>query len=108
MSNFSREDERIIQEYNVWFNFFLVLPKWVTIISAILYAIGGIVLAIVYEEGWIWLAVWGGGAIICGLTYVLLKITASYQILHIYYLKKLSSTRQDNPTTQVNDQLPKI
>ena len=81
------EDIEIISENEKWFKFFVILPKAITIF----FAIACFILGIIFGEstdGISLLICWFGGAILCALNYVILKIVLSYQILHIYYLKK--------------------
>ena len=110
MSKFTIEDNQIIEENEKWFKFFVVFPKVVTIVLAIIFFIMGIAFEAEFGEGWIWIATWFAGAITCALTYILLKLSLSYKILHIYYLKQLTNKQPAATKTepQVNNNLPEI
>lgn len=89
------EKEREILKGNLkWFRVYLVWPKIVTIILAVLFGVLGLCS---YREGSAAvLGTWIVGAVFCGLEYCVLKISLSYKVLHIYYLKKLSDKNEDD------------
>lgn len=101
MSKFTIEDKQIIEENEKWFKFFVYLPKAITIILAIIFAISGIALGAMYGMGRVWLVTWLMGAIVCAITFAIVKLSVAYKILHIYYLKKLSTTPED--TTSIEE-----
>jgi hypothetical protein len=100
-------NEEIIKDHEKWFDFFVKLPKILTIVTAVLMFVWSIVDPSVfyYDGGWgesssygvmqcqtffgamiIW---WIIGAIDCALTYAITKLCVSYSVLHIYYLKDI-------------------
>ena len=91
------ENEEVLKENQKYFNFYLVLPKIVTIVVAVLFALVGCIGAGMGGEGaFIGLLVtWILGAGICALTYYLMKVSLSYNVLHIYYLKKIAEKSED-------------
>ena len=109
-----RENENLIQDYSWWFNFFVILPKIITIILSVTCFILGLYFCSIYQTGIYLLAFWLGGALNCVLTYLLLKLSTSYKILHICYLKKLSmlslnDNALSNKTNVIDfEDLPKI
>lgn len=87
-------DKEIIEDNEKRFEFFVYLPKVITIILGILVFILGCV-GSMDGNGGTTLLIWLGGAVFCWLTYALLKLAFSYQILHIYYLKQLVKQQED-------------
>lgn len=102
-------DEQVIEKNERWFNWYLVLPKLITIILGILFFIAGIIVS-AYEGEALFLAVWAGGAAFCAVNYLVMKIILSYKILHIYYLKKISlkNEKSDDAKQEEPDALPEI
>jgi hypothetical protein len=85
-------DDAVIKSNEKWFKFFVLLP----VISTIISAVACFVLGIVFECLWGWEGIaigifWGGGAVFCVINYAVMRLLLSYQILHIYYLKKISN-----------------
>lgn len=91
------EKEEVLQENQKYFNFYLVLPTIVTVVLALLFFIGG---AFAQTEV---LLVWISGAIVCLLVYYLMKLSLSYNILHIYYLKKIAE-KGENKTKEKTEE----
>ena len=86
-------DEEIVANNEKWFKFFIHVPKITAIVIAALFFVWGIVAAAFgrYLELNIFFMLWWLiGAVVSGLVYVILKLTCSYRILHIYLLKKLN------------------
>mgnify|MGYP003571540297 CR=1 FL=1 len=93
-----------------WFSFFSIAPKIISLIITIVTAIPGIVfffMAIFQKSGWshynklYWLfslIFIFGGVIIALLTYVFLKLSFCYKILHIEYLKKILAKDNEKQT----------
>ena len=81
-------DKEIIEDNEKRFEFFVHFPKVITIILGVICFIAGIALAESTGGNSI-LYCWFGGALACWITYTLLKLAFSYNILHIYYLKQL-------------------
>jgi hypothetical protein len=83
-------------------------------VAVVLAVLGGIAGLIVIEEFGITLAIWAGTAVLCLLNYYILKVTLSYKILHIYYLKKIANASPvatiDSPKGNVvkKEELPEI
>lgn len=75
-----------------WFKFFVYLPKITAIVMSIIFFIFGILdvaeLSILETDAAI-IIWWLIGAVVSALAYVLLKLSCSYKILHIYLLKKI-------------------
>ena len=96
----------MIKEQEKWFGFFAVAPKLFSIITAILTVIPSVVffcLAIFQKSGWShYNELYGlfgficmfGGLILSLIIYVCLKLSLSYKILHIEYLKKMVVAKQ--------------
>lgn len=108
-------DAAIIAENEKWFNVWLKLPKWLTWTFAIIFFVSGLVMGISTELLSGLLIIWITGAVYCALNYFFLKVVMSYKILHIYYLKKLSSDNNNNASTpsataasEPDDALPTI
>lgn len=83
----TNKDAAIIAENEKWFNVWRLLPKIITIVFAVIFFLAAII-----QRGWMTIVFLVIGAVFCALTYVILKLITSYKILHIYYLKKLSSS----------------
>lgn len=103
-------DEAIITDNERWFNFFVILPKAASIFFAVVCFILGIVFSSIIENAIFLLVFWGGGIVFCAINYVILKLVLSYQILHIYYLKKISLNNNALESTKAKepDVLPEI
>lgn len=82
-----REILDVISEQQKWFKYWRIIPAAVTVFFAVIYFALGIVYAVSESLGFLFLF-WCGGAVFCALCYFILKIRLSYQVLHIYYLKK--------------------
>ena len=80
--SFDLTDQKVIESNEHWFQWYVNLPMVTAIILGILF----FVLAVIKEAAAIFIV----GAIFAGIIYVLLKITLSYKVLHLYYLKKIS------------------
>ena len=93
--NLTQSDETIIEQNEKWFKYYLYLP----IIAAILVGLCAFIWSFLDAfEFWlldtdtefgtllIW---WAIGAIIATLTYIITKLSLSYKVLHIYYLKEI-------------------
>ena len=93
-----KEDNQIIKEHENWFEWIVNLPKIVTIIAAIIFFLVGFGNCVDGNPGGI--AMLLVGALFCLLLYALMKIAVSYQVLHIYYLKKLQ--KQDKEKNEKN------
>ena len=116
----NKTTKQIIAENSKWFDFYLVLPKIFTIIIGCVFFIGGIVgMGILasfgrdfVSKGMIcMLGLWVGGATVCAAFYFLLKLSLSYKILHIYYLKKLVGVKGNINNTESIDnsiQIPEV
>ena len=96
------ENEEVLQENQKYFNFYLVLPTIVTVVLAVLAFIGGF-FAVSIADGAGILLVWMLGALVCLLVYYLMKISLSYKILHIYYLKKIAG-KGENKTEEETEE----
>lgn len=90
-----------IADNEKWFNFFVILPKILTIITAILYFIWGFVASFAFtyifdiDSVFVSIVIWwliGAGASI--LIYVVTKISCSFFVLHIFYLKSILTTQE--------------
>jgi hypothetical protein len=92
------ENEEVLRENQKYFNFYLVLPTIVTVVIAVLVFIGGCFAASIADGAGI-LLVWLLGLIVCLLVYYLMKVSLSYNILHIYYLKKIAE-KGENKTEE--------
>jgi hypothetical protein len=79
-------DDGVLEENHKYFKFYLALPNVVFIILMIIFGILGLITLV---DGFGFL-IWIGGVIISLLTYYLMKVTLSYNVLHIYYLKKIA------------------
>ena len=98
--DFGVEDENIISSNSKYFKYYVYLP----IAVFILISLCGIILAIVFASllhksgidnvGDVFCAYFFGGFLIGAILYILLKIMLSYNILHIYYLKKLVAQKE--------------
>ena len=86
--NFNLSDKQIIRENEKWFKFFVYSPIIVAIVWAVSFLAIGIVGALVYDE---MLGLFALGALLAPLVYMYVKVSCSYKILHIYYLKKISN-----------------
>ena len=87
-------NKQIIEENEKYFSFYTKFPKILTIVLAVIFFILGIVVATIeYEFGGM-IGLWLLGAVVCAITYVLSKLTLSYKVLHIYYLKDIRETLQ--------------
>ena len=105
------EDDEIIENNEKWFKFFVVVPKITTVFFAVVCFILGIIFAAnAYRGGGVFLLIfWGGGAVFCALNYAVLKLILSYQILHIYYLKKISlKSKAEEKEINKPSELPEI
>ena len=105
------EDDEIIENNEKWFKFFVVLPKITTVFFAVVCFILGIIFAANVNGGnvVILLIFWLGGAVFCALNYAVLKLILSYQILHIYYLKKISlKNKAEEKEINKPSELPEI
>ena len=102
-------DAAILRENLKWFNFFVMLPKITTIIFAIACFLLGIIFASLTNATAL-LIFWGGGLVFCLLNYAILKLSLSYQILHIYYLKHIveNNIKTNRHETITSDELPEI
>lgn len=108
----TKNDKMIIAENEKWFKWFLLLPDITTSFFILACAILGFIFTAVNDEAIFLLIFWGGGAVFCALNYLFMKIILSYNILHIYYLKKISSYNfnsvlKSSSTNEVN-KLPEI
>ena len=93
MNEQEEKEKRIIEEYEEWFEWIVYFPKIVTIIAAFAVALVGFGSCVDGNaEGIAMLVV---GAIVCLLLYALMKIAVSYQVLHIYYLRKLQKQEKE-------------
>lgn len=101
----------VISNNEKYFYYYLIAPKVITIISAVIFCILGMVFSAISTPLFI-LIFWFGGGVVCLIEYVSLKILFSYIILHIYYLKKIAEKMedQDNKTATINEteELPEI
>ncbi len=79
----------LIESNEKWFSFYEALPWVLTIFLAIASIVFAIIFSLVFDHFLLWIIL-GVGIVLCLLTFVLLKITSSYKILNIYYLKKIS------------------
>ena len=84
------ENEEVLKENQKYFNFYLVLPKIVAIVLAVLFGLAGFGAASGDGGFGMLLVTWILGAIVCAIVYYLMKLSLSYNILHIYYLKKIA------------------
>ena len=90
------EEDVILQENQKYFKRYLVFPKIVTVILAIVLVVVGIVLGNIFYSTnrdsrialLVIICVLGAG--VCALAYYLMRVLVSYKILHIYYLKKFA------------------
>ena len=108
-NNATAYDEEVIQEYQKFFDFYIKLPKIITIILAVLGGISGLIAAS-GDFGWV-LAIWAGTAFVCFLTYAILKPVYSYYMLKIYYLKKIANDKNITPPDEsvyMPEELPNI
>lgn len=89
------ENEEVLKENQKYFNFYLVLPKIVAIVLAVLFGLAGFGAA--SEDGGfgMLLVTWILGAGVCALTYYVMKLSLSYNILHICYLKKIAEKGEE-------------
>lgn len=105
-------DEKIIKSNEKWFKLFNIVPMITTIIFAVAFFVLGIVLSIVSPmDGAAIPIFWGGGAVYCLLNYVIFKLILSYQILHIYYLKKITNGNvsiENSANDADEEELPEI
>ena len=100
--------KQIIEENEKYFSFYTKFPKILTIVLAVIFFIWRIVDPSVsggsyYDDDYgmlietgsffgtmiIW---WLIGAVVCAITYVVSKLTLSYKVLHIYYLKDIKES----------------
>ena len=84
-----KDYDQVLEENHDYFDFYLVMPKVITIILAIVVFIVGLGMGISEEIGPMF-GIWIAGSIVCALGHYLMRVTFSYKILHIYYLKKLA------------------
>lgn len=94
----NEKEQDILKGNMKWFRFYVLLPRIVTIILAVLFGLGG--LGACTEGLGYGIGVWLVGAGFCAVEYILLKISLSYKVLHIYYLKKLSDKNEDDVLEQ--------
>ncbi|MBO5525837.1 MAG: hypothetical protein J5993_03720 [Clostridia bacterium] len=90
----NKTTDELIAENSKYFSFYEKAPKIFTIILGIVFFICSIVFSYVAEAesenaGLVWILSILIGSVICVATYYLLKLTFSYIILHICYLKKI-------------------
>lgn len=90
------EVDSVITENEKWFKFFIVLPRIVTILCAIACLSLGIIFYCVKGDAIFLLIFWLGGVPFSVLIYVCLKLVSCYRVLHIYYLKKISSNNSSS------------
>ena len=83
---FDLTDQKVVESNEHWFQWYVNLPKVTAIILGIIFFFGFI------STGMI--AVLIVGAICASIVYVVLKITLSDKVLHLYYLKKSHPTRR--------------
>ncbi len=91
------ENEKVLQDNQKYFNFYLILPRIVTIILGVLFFIAGLCMfgsSGMFARIFV-LPTWIAGAIVCVLTYYLMKVVLSYNILNIYYLKKIAEKGEE-------------
>ncbi len=106
-------DDEIIKSNEKWFKFFVHFPMVLTIVYSVIVFFAGLILACVVPDGTLFLLLWLG-LIGSPLVYCITKLALSYQILHIYYLKKFTrgSVVIDNASNNENnvdeDELPQI
>ena len=102
MEEKSFENEQVLQENQKYFNIYLVLPKIVTIVLAVLFGLAGFAASEGGGVGML-LLTWILGAGVCALNYYLMKVALSYNILNIYYLKKIAEKGEANKEEEKKD-----
>ncbi len=83
------EEEREIGDNESWFDIYVKLPKIILIVSIALFFICGIVLGAVFESFGITLLCWAVGIVSAAISFVMLKIIFSANIIQVNYLRKI-------------------
>ena len=98
--NKNRHENAVIEESKRLFRVYVALPIWITIFWSTFAVIAAVIQAFVFEwEAWLLLLALFTDGVSAILIYIILKLRASYKILHIYYLEKLvfnENTKNDN------------
>ncbi len=76
-----------INESEKNFDFLVKLPSIITVVLGALFFILGIIL--MAGEGGVGALIWIIGAVICIINYCVMKLSISYYVLHIAYLKEI-------------------
>ncbi|MBQ8295373.1 MAG: hypothetical protein IJX87_02950 [Clostridia bacterium] len=108
MNPFTKKtDAELIDSYEKWFDFSMLLPRILAVITAIAAFISGIVyMSNDYTRIGAW--IWVFGAIGALLTYFLLKLVLSGYYLIVLYLRKMSEGKKTKTNTNTNTNLPTI
>ena len=90
------KEKEIIADNEKRFEFFVHFPKVVTIILGIIVFAAGIFVGSNGVGSFApTLIIWLGGALLCWWTHDLLKLSFSYQILNIYYLRQIVRQKEE-------------
>ena len=89
--NEKKEDNSIIRKNQKYFSFYTIIPRITSIFLAILFFISGIIFSALFNDAIYFLIFWLGGVIITVFIYLITHLLLSYNILQIYYLKKICS-----------------
>ncbi len=86
---FTTQEEEVLKKNESWFKFYLWAPIVLPAILAVLFFFTGLILAVVIDAIFL-VYFWILGGLYCLLLFVIMRISASHKILHIYYLKKIT------------------
>ena len=106
------QTNEVISSYQKWFGIFPQIPSFLTIALVVIFFAWGFIdpsmfcteidsvkyYGIFMKESFLsaTLLWWFIGAIVCTLTYCITKLSLSYAVLHIYYLKSIEESLKKN------------
>ncbi len=88
----STADKDVIEKNEKWFKFHLWAPVVVPAILAVLLFLAGFICAIAIDAIFI-VYFWIIGGLFCLIWFAIMRVNASYKILHVYYLKQLLANK---------------